>query len=105
MAHREAVRGVQTIIYGYYPVMERLGEALEQLEDEVVALFEHNYVRQLHDAKGELLQLRRVIWPCREIINTIIRNENVLFSPQTMPYLRDCYDHINPTDGHPGNLP
>jgi magnesium transporter len=39
------------------------------------------------------IELRRAVWPLREVINSLTRNENGFFAPATLPYLRDVYDH------------
>lgn len=39
------------------------------------------------------MELRRAVWPLREVMNTLTRTENGFFKPVTMPYLHDVYDH------------
>lgn len=84
---------LDAVIDGYYPVMEEFGERLEGLEDEVVANPQPAILHEIHRAKRDLLALRRAIWPQREAINTMIRDENPLFPDTVRVYLRDCYDH------------
>ncbi len=84
---------IDAIIDGYFPVLERYGEILEDLEDEVVGGPEPKHIQILHEKKRDLLMMRRAIWPHREMINSLIRDEHTLFSDATRVYLRDCYDH------------
>jgi len=84
---------IDAIIDGYFPVLERYGEILEDLEDEVVTGPEPKHIQMLHEKKRELLMMRRAIWPHREVINSLIRDEHAQFSDATRVYLRDCYDH------------
>jgi len=76
-----------------FPVLENFGEQVEALEEELLAEPDRDTLRKLHAIKRELLFLRRMLWPQRELLNRLIRNENELLSEETTIYLRDCYDH------------
>ncbi|UCF34209.1 MAG: magnesium/cobalt transporter CorA [Phycisphaerales bacterium] len=84
---------LDAVIDAYYPIMESLGEHLESLEVEIIARPRAAILQQIHRVKRELLAIRRSIWPQREAINTLIRDENPFFSDMVRLYLRDCYDH------------
>ena len=84
---------LDAVIDGYYPIMEMFGERFESLEDEIVANPRPAILHEIHQAKRDLLALRRAIWPQREAINALIRDENPLISDTVRVYLRDCYDH------------
>lgn len=84
---------IDATIDGYFPVLESLGEELEQLEDSIVASPQPALVGELHSLKRLFLSLRRAIWPHREMLSTLSREEHVLLDRETIPYLRDCYDH------------
>ncbi len=84
---------LDAVIDGYYSIMESFGEHLESLEDEIVADPRRPILQRIHHVKRELLGIRRCIWPQREAINTLIRDENPLISNTVRVYLRDCYDH------------
>jgi magnesium transporter len=82
------------IIEGYFPVLEMYGEQLESLEEEVVLDASNLTLSRIHQLKRELLALRRAIWPQRDAINSLIRDESLLISADVRLYLRDCYDRI-----------
>jgi magnesium transporter len=84
---------LDAIIDDYFPVLEELGDTLDAIEDRVIAKPHPQHVRELHDLKRDLLVLRRAVWPHREMINSILRDENQLFEERTRLYLRDGYDH------------
>jgi magnesium transporter len=84
---------LDAVIDGFFPVLEEYGEQLELLEDEVVANPDRRTLEKIHRMKRELLTLRRAIWPQRDAINTLIRDESDLISHEVRIYLRDCYDH------------
>jgi len=81
------------VIDHYFPVLESFGERLESLEDRVVATPDRAAVAEIHDLKRELLYVRRAIWPQREALNTLVRDEIPHITAETRLYLRDCYDH------------
>jgi magnesium transporter len=84
---------LDTIIDGFFPVLERYGEQIEDLEDEVVMKPTRQTLEKIYALKRELLTLRRSIWPQRDAINSLIRDGSTLISPEVLIYLRDCYDH------------
>lgn len=85
---------IDAVVDAYFPVLEDYGERLEELEDAVVARPAPDMVERIHALKRDLLGLRRAIWPHREMINALIRDDTPLVTDQTRIYLRDCYDHI-----------
>lgn len=84
---------IDAVIDGYFPVLERLGDQVEALEDAVIARPEPDQADRLHQVRRELLTLRRSVWPTRELVNDIIRDESPLIGDTARLYLRDCYDH------------
>lgn len=84
---------IDAVIDAYFPVLENYGERLEDLEDAVVSQPSPELIAQVHNMKRDLLSLRRAIWPHREMINMLIRDETRLVTEHTRLYIRDCYDH------------
>jgi magnesium transporter len=84
---------LDAVIDGFYPVLEACGERLATLEDEIIASPSQGAITDVHHLKHDLLMLRRAIWPQREMINALLRDEGELISENTRIYLRDCYDH------------
>lgn len=84
---------IDSIIDGFFPVLEAYGERIEELEDEVVSNPSRRTIQSIYQIRRELLALRRAIWPQRDAINSIIRDGSDLISPEVRVYLRDCYDH------------
>lgn len=84
---------LDAVIDGFFPVLETFGEKLEALEAEVVEAPTRASLEEIHDAKRDLLTLRRAIFPLRDAVNSMMRGESALVTDQTRTYLRDCYDH------------
>ena len=84
---------LDTVVDSYYPVVEQYGERLERLEIEILRKPAQNTVHRIHAIKRSLLRLRRSIWPHREVVNTLLRDTDMI-TQETTVYLRDCYDHL-----------
>ena len=84
---------LDALVDRYFTVLEQLGERTEQLEEDLMAKPNAALLQTLHQLKRETLTLRRAIWPMREVVNTLVRNEGRFFAPETQLYLRDIYDH------------
>ena len=84
---------VDALMDEFFPLLERYGERIEELEDEVVLRPVPATLNQVHGIKRDLLMLRRTAWPEREVISSLQREEAHLIRPETRVFLRDCYDH------------
>ena len=81
-------------IDAYFPVLENCGEHVEGLEAEVIDAPSAGSIGAIHSLKRSLLTARRAVWPLREVVNSLIRDESPFMSRQTRVFLRDCYDHV-----------
>jgi len=82
------------IIDGYFPVLEACQDRIEDIEEVILTNPTRNILTDIYRIKRELLALRRSIWPQRNALHTVIRDEHPLISKEVQVYLRDCYDHI-----------
>ncbi len=78
----------------YFLVLERYGDRIEQLQEELLARAPRRAEVALHHSRRELVTLRRSLWPLREVIGALARGESKLWRPETGAYLRDVYDHL-----------
>lgn len=85
---------LDSIIDGYFPVLEKYGDRIETLEDQLVLRPHSSYLEEIYAVRRELLSLRRAIWPLRNVTNLLVRGENSLIHPEIKIYFRDCYDHV-----------
>jgi magnesium transporter len=83
---------IDAVIDGFYPVLEQLGERLEDLEVEAAAA-PRGMPRRIHDVKRDLLAARRAIWPQRDLLNSLLRDDSPHVTKATRVFLRDPYDH------------
>ncbi|HTN06052.1 magnesium/cobalt transporter CorA [Agriterribacter sp.] len=82
------------IVDNYFIVMERLGEQIELLEEEVIHRSNTRSLAHVNHLRKELIVLKRNIAPVRELINGFIRSESDLLDDRTTKYFKDVYDHI-----------
>jgi len=84
---------IDAIVDNYFMVLEKLGEAIEEIEDKLVTEPRSETLQTIHDLKRETVFLRKSVWPLREVISRLERSESPLISKSTFVYLRDVYDH------------
>jgi len=84
---------IDTVIDEGFPVLELLGDEIEQLEEDLLETPTRNSLHELHRLKRTMLILRRMLWPQREVLNNLVRNDSGIISEQNQVYYRDCYDH------------
>ncbi len=85
---------LDTIVDGYFPVMDQMAELAEELEDSIFGKFDENALQEIFQLKKDLLQLRRVVAPERDVLNVMLRREIPVFDQNDVTYLQDVYDHI-----------
>jgi magnesium transporter len=84
---------LDAIVDNYFVILERLGEKIESMEEEVVGDPTEKTIRQIHSLKREMISLRKSVWPLRELIGGLQKSESSLIKETTDIYLRDVYDH------------
>ncbi|WP_239112844.1 magnesium/cobalt transporter CorA [Halomicronema sp. CCY15110] len=85
---------LDTLVDGYFPVLEQYGEYIEALENEVVMRPTRQTLQKIHELRRELMMLRRYLWPQRTVINSLIRDGGDFLTQENRIYLQDVYDHI-----------
>lgn len=84
---------LDSIIDHYYPVLESIGAEIDGIEDELIDNPLKRPVGSLHEHKRTLTQIRRMVWPLRDVTNLLLHEDPGLIRPETKVFLRDCYDH------------
>ena len=84
---------LDSVVDRYFSVLEAVSDASETLEEALLANPTNAELHNIHQLKHASIELRRAVWPLREVINSLTRNEKGFFQPSTLPYLRDVYDH------------
>ncbi len=84
---------LDAVVDNYFIIMEKLGEKIELIEEELIAQPTSETLHVIHHMKREMIFLRKAVWPLREVISGLERGETSLLKESTRIYLRDIYDH------------
>jgi magnesium transporter len=85
---------IDALIDNYYVILEKLGDRIEDLETTVINKPSPATLKLIYNLKREILNIRKSIWPLREIIGNLQRASTRLINEDISPYLKDLYDHI-----------
>jgi len=84
---------MDAVVDAYFLILEKIGEQVELLQEEVVTHPTPHTLQTIHALKHHMILLRRSVWPLREVIGGLQRGDSPLVSEATRLYLRDVYDH------------
>ncbi|MEX1310901.1 MAG: magnesium/cobalt transporter CorA [Candidatus Sulfomarinibacteraceae bacterium] len=84
---------VDIVVDHLFPVLESIGDRLEEIEASLLEDPTPDDVAALHDVRGQLLIIRKSVWPLREMLGGLYRSSEDVFSEETRLYLRDVVDH------------
>ena len=84
---------LDAIVDQSFPILEHYGDVLEQIEAEVTHSPTTEMLRRIHSVKRDLVGLRRVMWPTRDLTDTLQRDEHGKLTKFTRTYTRDVYEH------------
>lgn len=84
---------MDAIVDHYFVILERLGQEIESVEEDLTESPTPQTMQRIHELRHELIYLRKQIWPLREVINTLSKEDSGIFQEKTRLFLRDVYDH------------
>jgi magnesium transporter len=85
---------IDDIVDNYFLVMENFEGRVEDLEEELVTDASQQSLHKINQLKKDMIFLRKAVWPLREMINCLDRDDSPLIRDETRIYFRDVYDHI-----------
>jgi magnesium transporter len=85
---------IDAIVDGYFTVLEKVGEFVEDTEEAVLDRPDRTTIHDIHDLKTEMLFMRKAVMPLREVVGLFVRGDSGLVSDATEVHFRDVYDHI-----------
>jgi magnesium transporter len=89
-----AVQILDSVVDGYFPVLEYVGSRLEQLEDRILARPRPELLESVHRLRRELMAFRRAAWPLRDTLSRLLRDDDAMDADARL-YLRDVADHVH----------
>jgi magnesium transporter len=85
---------LDTLVDECFPILESYSTRAEELETRILDNSQPKMIDEIHQLKRDLLMLRWVIWPMREVVSSLQREHHECISDTTRIYLRDLYDHV-----------
>ncbi len=85
---------LDAILDQFFPILEHYGERMDALETTILDGPQRDSLERIHEIKRDLLLLRSIAWPMRELVLSLQRDPHECVSDVTRIYLRDLYDHV-----------
>lgn len=85
---------LDSIVDEYFPIIDVLAERVEDIEQHIFEKFDKEALEDIFKLKKDLLALRRIIAPERDVLNVLLRRDPVIVSPTSIIFFQDVYDHI-----------
>jgi magnesium transporter len=85
---------MDAIVDDYMPLLDALSDKLDDIEEQVFENFQPEALQEIFRIRKQLIFLRRVVVPLRDVFNVLLRREQPIFSRETMIYFQDVYDHL-----------
>ena len=86
---------IDAVVDHYYVVLEKLGDKIENLEEELLSEPSSETLQTIHGLKREMIYFRKQVWPLKEVLNSLLKDESDLIAETNQVFLRDVYDHGN----------
>jgi magnesium transporter len=84
---------IDSIVDSYFPPIEAASEEVDGIEDEMLNTPHKHQMRQLHELRRDANVLKGVLWPMRDALATLIRNDVPYVKPETKIFFNDTLDH------------
>lgn len=84
---------IDAVVDHYFLALERIGEVIEDLQDGVLIDPGPETLQDIQQAKRDMIFFRKAVWPLREAVGILEREDSPLITESVRPYLRDIYDH------------
>lgn len=85
---------LDAMVDDYFPLMDQVADRVEDLEDTIFTRFDERSIETMFRLKKDLLAMRRIVAPERDVLNVLLRRQLPIFEPEDVAYLQDVYDHI-----------
>jgi len=88
------------IVDDLFPLLEKFEQRISKVQDEIfassgyTAVQNRTIVNDLFRIKKDLLQIKKVLWPHRETLHSLLTRGAPYVHDESLPYFRDVYDHV-----------
>lgn len=87
-------RLIDSIVDSYYSVLDSIGQRVEVIEDKISRHATEMDFIEIQKLRKEFIYLRKVVYPLREALNKVIKNEEGFIEERNEKYFSDVYDHV-----------
>jgi magnesium transporter len=85
---------LDALVDGYLPVIDQVSDRIDTIEDTIFGRFDAAAQQEIFQLKRDLLQMRKVLTPERDVLNLLMRRDTPVYSDETARYFQDIYDHL-----------
>ncbi len=85
---------IDSIVDDYFVILEKMGGEIDKIEDELLDKPDKSVLNKIYFIKRELIFLRTVLWPTRNLVSALTRGEFEAIDEKILLYFRDIYDHV-----------
>ena len=86
---------LDSIVDRYFVILDTLEDRFDVLEEELVEDPDQNTLEEIYRVKDKLIKIRRTVWPIREVLGSLDKEDSLLIKEETKPFIRDVYDHLH----------
>lgn len=85
---------IDAVVDHYFNVIEHIADEIADMEDELLENPDDQILQQIHKVRREIIYFRKSVWPLRDAINSVTRDDYKFITDDTKIFLRDVYDHM-----------
>lgn len=83
---------IDAIVDEYYSLLEKVTDQIGILEDKIISEETRVKLSEIYNQRKSIQQLKKVIWPTRELLSTLKKSESFLIKRRTLPFINDIYE-------------
>jgi magnesium transporter len=87
-------RLIDIIVENYYSVLENIGEQIELIEGQISEDASGESFKKIQQLKKELIFLHKALYPLRDALGKLVKDESVFIEEENVKYFSDVYDHV-----------
>ncbi|HQY31614.1 MAG TPA: magnesium/cobalt transporter CorA, partial [Thermomicrobiales bacterium] len=85
---------LDALVDGYLPIVDHVSDRIDDLEDAIFTNFDTAAMQEIFRLKRDLLTMRKILTPERDVLNTLMRRDTPVYNEETARYFQDIYDHL-----------
>lgn len=87
-------RLIDIIVDSYYTVLDTIGQQIEEIEEDIYLDESRRQFKSIQALKKELIFLRKALYPLRDALSKLVKDESGFIESSNLRYFSDVYDHV-----------